>query len=94
MSIVDGTNLPEHIRSILAKRPEERTPFEQAAIDAYDRKYKDHGGALKVAEIVDVEEVAPERVDRKVCRLTGRPEKCDDGSRGSKCLACNPSGKL
>jgi hypothetical protein len=33
-SIIDDTNLPVHIPGILAKRPEDRSQIEQAALDA------------------------------------------------------------
>lgn len=58
MSIVDETNLPERLRAIKAKNPEERTALENVALDAY---LKDYGsdGVDKIIQVVDVEKAAP-----------------------------------
>ena len=94
MSIVDGTYLPEHLNAIKKKRPEERTPLEQAALDAYDKKYQNDGGAQKIIDIVDIETKIPPKNEEKVCRRTSKREECSEGSPGIKCRLCNPSGKM
>lgn len=94
MSIVDDSNLPGRLATILRKRPEDRTPMEQAVVDGYDAKYGP-GGAEKVAEVSDVERGATSKqAVAKVCISNGGTEKCDGGSRGRRCPLCNPSGKI
>jgi hypothetical protein len=58
MSIVDGTHLPEHLRAIKAKYPEERTALETATLDAYLKEYGSDG-VDKFIQVVDVEKAAP-----------------------------------
>ena len=53
-SIIDDTNLPALIPGILAKRPEDRSQIEQAALDAYNVKLGP-AGAAKVGEVAGLE---------------------------------------
>jgi hypothetical protein len=92
-SIVDDTNLPTHIPGILAKRPEDRTPIEQATVDAYNKKLGPNG-AEKVGEVAAIEARNPAKGKQKVCARTGLGSNCKNWFPGpSKCAICNPSGK-
>lgn len=94
MSIVDGTNLPDRVAEILRKKPEDRTLIEQAVLDAYNEKFGP-GGAEKVAEVSNVERVAPSKQKiLKICILNGGETKCDEGSLFQKCPICNPVVKI
>lgn len=92
-SIVDNTNLPAHVPGILAKRPEDRTPIEQAVLDAYDKKLGP-SGAEKVGEVAGYEADMPNKGQNKVCFRTGSSTSCKQGNGGQKCAICNRPGKL
>lgn len=92
-SIVDNTNLPAHVPEILAKRPEDRTPIEQAVLDAYNKKLGP-SGAEKVGEVAGYEADIPSKGQNKVCLRTGSSTACEQGSGGRQCAICNRSGKL
>jgi hypothetical protein len=64
-SIIDDTHLPAHIPGILAKAPADRTPIEQAALDAYNKKLGP-GGAEMVGRVAETEEAAPQAAEPEV----------------------------
>lgn len=58
MSIIDGTYLPERLRAIKAKKPNERSALETVVLDAYLKDYGLHG-VDEITQVVDVEKAAP-----------------------------------
>ena len=92
MSIIDGTNLPKHVKKIKAKKAEKRTQIEQAVLDYYDER---SGGTEMVIRVTRVEEVVPiKAIKVKSCLFNNLTQRCARGSNGAKCAICNPSGKI
>jgi hypothetical protein len=64
-SIIDGTHLPVHIPGILSKASADRTPIEQAALDAYNKRLGP-GGAETVGRVAETEPATPQGAEPEV----------------------------
>jgi hypothetical protein len=48
----------------------------------------------KAKDVYQMEQKLKAKNDPPVCRKSGLPEKCGEGSLGAKCAICNRTGKM